>query len=109
MDGSKGDSEIGGDGSVPSAMVKKRERVIERKRQQSMVFVIENVQLCLVYAIHIHCSLLCVCVPDCGLSYISQILSELGTASSLKTVSGFLGCGQRSCVCVCVSYILFII
>lgn len=48
----------------------------------------------------------------CGLSYISQILSELGTASNLKTVSGFLGCGKSMSMRLALSvtlvlYILF--
>lgn len=48
----------------------------------------------------------------CGLSYISQILSELGTASNLKTVSGFLGCGKSVSMrpvslCVCVLHFIY--
>lgn len=55
--------------------------------------------------LYIQCVGFCV---HCGLSYISQILSELGTASNLKTVSGFLGCGKSVCVYVCDTfYLLF--
>lgn len=47
----------------------------------------------------------------CGLSYIPQNLSELGTASNLKTVSGFLGCGQSvyvSCsLSLCVIHFIY--
>lgn len=108
MDGwSKADRGIGGDGSVPSAVVKESERESDREEEAAVHGVCHWKCATVLSVCYLHTLSVCVCVPDCGLSYISQILSELGTASSLKTVSGFLGCGQRSCVCVW--YILFII